>query len=142
MNKIIKAALVNKKPFFAGIAVGVFLTIAAVFVVGFISQTGSVKYLDRPVSYEGKEETSFKVFQVLGENSALAREKSDNYLDDYSDDYLGNIVVLKGKDFYTDQVITVEKPQRTGTFNYTNKADIPQTVPIIEGKEKTMSPAF
>lgn len=51
------------------------------FVIGLINQNSAenddpVKFLEKPVSYENKEETSFKVFQVLG-NAALANEISN-----------------------------------------------------------------
>ena len=123
----------NKKSFFIGMLSGVVLTIAVLFVIGFVSQKNSkndaIQHLEKPVSYENKKETSFKVFQVIGEDAALAKEVSDRELDMY----LGNTVVLIGKDFYSDQVITMKNPQRTGTYSYTNKGGMPMTVPIIEG---------
>ena len=123
----------NKKSFFIGMLSGAVLTIAVLFVIGFVSQKNSkndaIQHLEKPVSYENKKETSFKVFQVIGEDAALAKEVSDRELDMY----LGNTVVLIGKDFYSDQVITMKNPQRTGTYSYTNKGGMPMTVPIIEG---------
>ena len=123
----------NKKPFLIGMLSGVVLTIAALYVVNFFIQKESkdeaIQYIEKPVSYENKSETSFKVFQVIGEDAALADELSDKQ----SDLYLGNTVVLTGKDFYTDQVVTIKKPQRIGTYNYTSNRGLPMTVPIIEG---------
>lgn len=123
----------NKKPFLIGMFSGVVLTIAALYVVNFFIQKESkdeaIQYIEKPVSYENKSETSFKVFQVIGEDAALADELSDKQ----SDLYLGNTVVLTGKDFYTDQVVTIKKPQRIGTYNYTSNRGLPMTVPIIEG---------
>lgn len=123
----------NKKPFLIGMLSGVVLTIAALYVVNFFIQKESkdeaIQYIEKPVSYENKNETSFKVFQVIGEDAALADELSDKQ----SDLYLGNTVVLTGKDFYTDQVVTIKKPQRIGTYNYTSNRGLPMTVPIIEG---------
>lgn len=123
----------NKKTFLIGMLSGVVLTIAALYVVNFFIQKESkdeaIQYIEKPVSYENKSETSFKVFQVIGEDAALADELSDKQ----SDLYLGNTVVLTGKDFYTDQVITIKKPQRIGTYNYTSNRGLPMTVPIIEG---------
>ena len=93
---------------------GIVLTIAVLFIIGFVSQENNeddaIQRLEKPVSYENKKETSFKVFQVIGEDAALAKEISDKELDMY----LGNTVVLIGKDFYSDQVITMKNPQRTG----------------------------
>lgn len=69
----------NKKSFFLGLVSGIVLTFAALFVIGLVNQNSEandpVQYLEKPVSYENKKETSFKVFQVLG-NAALASEIS------------------------------------------------------------------
>ena len=123
----------NKKSFFIGMLSGIVLTIAVLFIIGFVSQKNNeddaIQRLEKPVSYENKKETSFKVFQVIGEDAALAKEISDKKLDMY----LGNTVVLIGKDFYSDQVITMKNPQRTGTYSYMNNSGMPMTVPIIEG---------
>ncbi|WP_424041824.1 VPDSG-CTERM exosortase interaction domain protein [Prevotella pallens] len=113
---------------------GVVLTIVALFVIGFVRQKNNeddaIQRLEKPVSYENKKITSFKVFQVIGEDAALAKEISDKELDMY----LGNTVVLIGKDFYSDQVITIKNPKRIGTYSYTNNGGMPKTVPIIEGE--------
>lgn len=113
---------------------GIVLTIVALFVIGFVRQKNNeddaIQRLEKPVSYENKKETSFKVFQVIGEDAALAKEISDKELDMY----LGNTVVLIGKDFYSDQVITMKNPQRTGTYSYMNNSGMPMTVPIIGDK--------
>ena len=70
----------NKKSFFFGVITGVVLTIVVLYFIGSVNQdidiTYQVKYLDNPVSYEDKTETSFEVFQVLG-NAALANERTD-----------------------------------------------------------------
>ena len=124
----------NKKSFFIGMLSGIVLTIAVLFIIGFVSQENNeddaIQRLEKPVSYENKKETSFKVFQVIGEDAALAKEISDKELDMY----LGNTVVLIGKDFYSDQVITIKNPKRIGTYSYTNNGGMPKTVPIIEGE--------
>jgi hypothetical protein len=124
----------NKKSFFIGMLSGVVLTIVALVVIAFVRQKNNeddaVQRLEKPVSYENKKITSFKVFQVLGEDAALAKEISDKELDMY----LGNTVVLIGKDFYSDQVITIKNPKRIGTYSYTNNGGMPKTVPIIEGE--------
>ena len=123
----------NKTSFFIGMLSGIVLTIVALFVIGFVRQKNNeddaIQRLEKPVSYENKKITSFKVFQVLEENAALAKEISDKDLDMY----LGNTVVLSGKDFYSDQVVTMKNPQRTGTYSYMNNGGMPMTVPIIEG---------
>ena len=124
----------NKKSFFIGMLSGIVLIIAVLFIIGFVSQKNNeddaIQRLEKPVSYENKKITSFKVFQVIGEDAALAKEISDKELDMY----LGNTVVLIGKDFYSDQVITIKNPKRIGTYSYTNNSGMPKTVPIIEGE--------
>ena len=124
----------NKKSFFIGMLSGVVLTIVALVVIAFVRQKNNeddaIQHLEKPVSYENKKITSFKVFQVLGEDAALAMESSDK---EYKWFY-GNTVMLVGKDFYSDQVVTMKNPQRTGTYSYTNNSGMPKTVPIIEGE--------
>ena len=113
---------------------GVVLTIVALVVIAFVRQKNNeddaIQRLEKPVSYENKKITSFKVFQVLGEDAALAMESSNK---EYELFY-GNTVVLVGKDFYSDQVVTMKNPQRTGTYSYMNNSGMPMTVPIIEGE--------
>ena len=124
----------NKKSFFIGMLSGVVLTIVALVVIGFVRQKNNegdaVQYLEKPVSYENKKITSFKVFQVIGEDAALAMESSNKKYEWF----YGNTVVLVGKDFYSDQVVTMKNPQRTGTYSYMNNSGMPMTVPIIEGE--------
>lgn len=128
----------HKKSFFLGALVGllagIVLTFVALFIIGKVSQNSGgseddpIQYLESPVSYENKAETSFKVLQVLGD-AALAMER----LNDDCDLYLGNTVLLLGEDFYSDQIVTVENPQRIGTYSYMTKNEIPRTVPVISG---------
>ena len=123
----------NKKSFFLGVITGIVLTFVSLLVIGLVTQNSEdndpVQYLEKPVSYENKKETSFKVFQVL-DNAALAIEISDKALMWYD----GNTVVLLGVDFYSDQVVTVKNPQRVGTYSYTNRGGMPMTVPVIKGE--------
>lgn len=125
----------NKKSFFWGVLTGVVLTFAVLFVIGLVNQNSAdndpVQYLDKPVSYENKKETSFKVFQVLG-NAALATEASDEIDGDVM--YFGNTVVILGENYYSDQIVKVKNPQRVGTYSYTNKGGMPMTVPVIDGE--------
>jgi hypothetical protein len=125
----------NKKSFFLGVVTGIVLTFIGLFVIGLVNQNSSdpIQYLEQPVSYENKTKTSFKVFQVLGD-AALAREASDRIGGDVM--YLGNTVVILGENFYSDQVITINNPQRVGTYSYTNNGGIPMTVTVIDGDNK------
>ena len=123
----------NKKSFFLGVITGIVLTFVSLLVIGLVTQNSEdndpVQYLEKPVSYENKKETSFKVYQVL-DNAALAIEISNKALMWYD----GNTVVLLGEDFYSDQVVTVKNPQRVGTYSYTNRGGMPMTVPVIKGE--------
>ena len=127
----------NKKSFFLGVVTGVVLTFVVLFVIGLVNQNSAdnapVQYLEKPVSYENKKETSFKVLQVLG-NAALATEASDKIGGDVM--YLGNTVVLLGENYYSNQIVKVKNPQRVGTYSYTNKGGMPMTVPVIDGEMK------
>ena len=125
----------NKKSFFLGFAAGAVVAFVTLVIVGLAIQgsniTDPVDYLDSPVSYEGKAETSVKVFQVLG-NAALANEISNKQLGWY----FGNTVMIKGESFYSDQIVKIKNPMRIGTYSYTNKGDMPMTVPVIDGEMK------
>ena len=125
----------NKKSFFLGVVTGVVLTFVVLFVIGLVNQNSAdndpVQYLEKPVSYENKNETSFKVLQVLG-NAALATEASDEIGGDVM--FLGNTVLILGKNYYSDQIVKVKNPQRVGTYSYTNNGGMPMTVPVIDGE--------
>ena len=125
----------NKKSFFLGDVTGIVLTFAGLIVIGYVNQNeyDPIQYLEQPVSYENKTETSFQVFQVLS-NAALAREASDVIGGDVM--YLGNIVVILGENFYNDQVVTIDNPQRLGSYSYTTNAGRPMTVPVVDGNMK------
>lgn len=124
----------NKKSFFLGVVTGIILTFGTLYAISLVKQgsaNNDIEYLEQPVSYENKKETSFRVFQVLG-NAALANEASDKSGNDVF--YLGNTVLVLGENFYSDQIVTVKKPQRIGTYSYTNKGGRPMTVPVIDGE--------
>jgi hypothetical protein len=126
----------NKKSFFLGVLTGIVLAIVGLFAIGLVNQNSSdpIQYLEQPVSYENKTETSVKVFQVLGGNAALAQEASDWIGDDVM--YLGNTVLILGDNFYSDQIVTINNPQRIGTYSYTTNGGMPMTVPVIDGNMK------
>lgn len=122
----------NYKSFFLGILVGVVLSILGAIVIDSSSDASEevdpIHYLEKPMNYENKEETSFKVFQASG-NVALANEVSDERLNMY----LGKTVLIIGEDFYNDQVITIKTPMRIGSYEYTTQSGRPMTVPVIDG---------
>lgn len=120
---------IDKKSFLWGVLAGVVLTFAFLTVYGDCQKSSDkIEYLEQPVSYENKEEATFRVFQVLG-NAALATELP-GWLD------LGNTVVILGKNFYTDEIVTIKNPQRVGTYSYENNGGRQMTVPVIKGKEE------
>lgn len=123
----------SKKSFFFGFVTGVVLTFVVLFVFGSVSQStsDSIQYLEQPLSYENKTETSFKVFQVL-DTIALASEISDKKYEIYN----GNTVVILGENFYTNQIVKIKNPQRIGTYSYTNNSGMHMTVPVIAGELK------
>ena len=125
----------NKTSFFLGIMTGIVLTFVGLYVIGLINQNSAdndpVQYLEKPLSYENKKETSFKVLQVL-ENAALATEASDK-IDDYVM-YYGNTVLILGENYYSDQIVTVKNPKRVGTYSYTTNSGMSKTVPVIDGE--------
>ena len=126
----------SKKSFFLGVVTGIVLTFAGLFVIGLVNRNSAdndpIQYLEKPVSYENKKESSFKVFQVLG-NAALATEASDKIIGgDVM--YYGNTVLVLGENLYSDQVVKVNNPQRVGTYSYTTNSGMPKTVPVIQGE--------
>ena len=125
----------SKKSFFLGVVTGVVLTFVVLIVIGLVNEKSDAnfpaQYLEKPVSYENKKETSFKVLQVLG-NAALATEASDKIGSDVM--YFGNTVLVLGENFYSDQIVTVKNPQRVGTYSYTTYGGMPKTVPVIDGE--------
>jgi len=133
--------MMNKKSFFlgaiTGLVAGIILTLMASVVFAYVhrnsGESDPIDYLERPVSYENKHKASFKVFQVLG-GAALATEASDKIGDRIM--YNGNTVMILGEDFYSDQVVIVKNPMRVGTYSYTNRTEMPMTVPVIEGEMK------
>lgn len=121
----------NMKSFFLGLFTGAALAFVGLLFIGLVysEDENYIEYQTNPVSYENKAEASFKVFQVL-EDAALAREsKSKEY-----GWYYGNIVLIPGENYYTDQVITIKKPQIVGTYNYVTQDGLPITAPVLNGE--------
>lgn len=134
----------NMKSFLLGVVVGVALTLAGAYCYSYVkeapideqadkeSDSPFVRF-DKPKSYENKKETSFKVLQVF-EDAALANEASDRIGRDVM--YLGNVVMILGEDYYSDQIVTVRNPVILGTYSYTANNGMPKTVPVIDGEMK------
>ncbi len=123
----------NKKSFLLGVLTGCILTFVIFIAIGYIKQYHSesdpIQYFEEPKSYENKQETTFKVLQVLGK-AALANEVSSEEFDLY----MGNTVVILGGNFYSDQIVTIKAPQFIGTYSYTTNGGMPKTVPVIHGE--------
>ena len=110
---------------------GIALTFVFSFVVGMVEKKKAddpIQYLEHPVSYEEKSSATFKIIDVPFPDAALAQEEV------FESVFLGNIVLLKGKDFYNGQAVTIDNPQRIGSFSYESRGGLPMTVPVVEGK--------
>lgn len=86
-------------------------------------------HTEKGKSYENKKETSFKVFQVLSDAALM-----DEIADKEKELYFGKVVLIRGKDFYNDQVVTVKNPRIVGIYRYTTVENFDMSVPIIEGE--------
>lgn len=122
----------NIKSFIIGAVTGTVLTFGGLFVFAMLNQSlteeDPIQYLEKPVSYENKKESSFKVLQDIS-NAALATEISNKKFQMYN----GNTVLILGEDYYSDQIITITEPRHVGTYSYASKAGMPMTVPALEG---------
>ncbi|MCR5498620.1 MAG: VPDSG-CTERM exosortase interaction domain protein [Paludibacteraceae bacterium] len=94
--------------------------------IPFFVVQAQVSFFEKPVKYEGKRKTSFKVFQTL-ENGALAYEVSDPWYKLY----YGNVVYLIGDKFYDGMIIKVKKPFQDGVYRYITNNGIIKTVPAF-----------
>lgn len=113
--------------FFLGVIVGMLVIIIIDGLENRKSKDNDcVRYFEKSVSYENKKETSFEVYDVLG-NAAIATEISLNY--GKHKNYNGKFVLIRGEDFYDGQIINVKNPKRVGIYRYMSN-----TVPIIEGE--------
>lgn len=86
-------------------------------------------HTEKGKSYEHKKEASFKVFQVLSDGALM-----DEIADKEKELYFGKVVLIRGKDFYNDQVVTVKNPRIVGIYRYTTVENFDMSVPIIEGE--------
>lgn len=123
----------ERKSIFLGIIIGIVLTFSTLYLIGLGNQNSEdydpTIHIEKGKSYENKKETSFKVFQVLSD-AALMNEISNKE----KELYFGKVVLIRGKDFYNDQVVTVKNPRIVGTYRYTTIKDLDMNVPIIEGE--------
>ena len=94
-----------------------------------IQDNDPIIHIEKGKSYENKKETSFKVFQVLSDAALM-----DEIADKEKELYFGKVVLIRGKDFYNDQVVTVKNPRIVGIYRYTTVENFDMSVPIIEGE--------
>lgn len=112
--------------------------LSVLFVISILSQScsianDSVTCFDNPVSYENKQETSFKIIEVF-DDGALAVEASVTIGKIVT--YSGKTVLIVGKNFYDSQIVTVKNPFIYGTIHLFSYKIGPITVPIIYGDIK------
>lgn len=121
------------KSIFLGIIIGIVLTFSTLYLIWLGNQNSEDNdptiHIEKGKSYENKKETSFKVFQVLSDAALM-----DEIADKEKELYFGKVVLIRGKDFYNDQVVTVKNPRIVGTYRYTTVENFDMCVPIIEGE--------
>ena len=126
--------------FILGVFTGIVLTILfAVILSSGVKMNeknnSGVTWFDKPGDV--LEVKSFKVFQVLGDNSALVHGKENNY------NYYGGAVYLltndEGKYYYDDEIVDVPKGKivrQFGIYQYQTRSEFGKTVPIIRIVDK------
>ena len=125
-----------------GILTGAIITIVVLAIIGNVRNSNEgevtesedyngVTFFDTPGDII--DEPSFKVFQALGNDAALANGKSDGN----TSLYLGLTVLLyneEGVPYYDDQIIKRPKGKcfrQVGIYRYPTRAGIDKTVPIV-----------
>lgn len=126
----------DKKSFWGGVAVGVVGTILLLFVLAIGHEKNDdfvgATMFDQPG--EVINEQSFKVLQVVNENSALVYGKK-NARDKY---YSGTLYMIRSNEqeyYYDEEIIHVPSDKiirQVGIYQYTNKLNTKKTVPIIK----------
>ena len=123
----------KKWVYILGILTGVVLTFIVLFIIA--KATGGANngmtFFDKPGQV--MKESSYKVFQSLGEGYALANGSNNKGYDLY----LGLTVLLyneNGEAYYDDQIITAPKGKcfrQIGIYRYPTRMDVEKTVPIV-----------
>lgn len=128
-----------------GILTGIVVTVIALVIIGASINAGSdpaAKRANGMTFFENPgeiiDETSFKVFQALGDGTALAEGKGDAH----SSIYLGINALLyneEGAPYYDEQVVTAPRGKcfrQVGIYRYSAKNGMDKTVPIIMVMDK------
>ena len=125
--------------FFWGVLTGIVLTFLVLIVVAKVGSHGDL--IDGVTNFEQVgdviDETSVKVFQVVGANAALVNGQEIYGL--RSDWYFGPVYLLRnydGKYYYDEEIVECSSGKQfrqTGIYQYNTKTGY-KTVPIIELK--------
>lgn len=119
--------------FIGGLASGIVLTILALVIVSYYSNSNS-DYSFFEKAGERIDYNAFEVFQVLDNGDALAKGREYG---DYSI-ATGITVLIIGKEdqsYYDDQIIEIPEgkyARQIGTFKYITNSNMVKTVPIID----------
>lgn len=123
-----------------GILTGIVITFIAIVIIGVANNAGNdpaakmtngMSFFESPG--EVIDETSFEVFQTLGDGTALAEGKGDSH----SSVYLGINALLyneEGVPYYDEQIVTAPQGKcfrQVGIYRYHAKGGMDKTVPII-----------
>ena len=119
--------------FILGVITGVVLTIAVAAWLGTSSEVNHDRsFFDKPG--EVMPMTSFKVFQVLDDGTALAHT-----YDKYEHDPIVLLMNKNGEAYYDDLIVKAPAGKcfrQVGTFKYTNNMGARATVPIVAIADK------
>ena len=93
-------------------------------------QTNNLQFLEKPVSYEGKEKAVFKVFKIVTSNAALALESEyDPYCEDL---FSSKMVLIFGENLYCNKIVTINQPKQVGTLSYPVNFDgTAKVIPVV-----------
>lgn len=128
-----------------GVLTGIVVSVIALIIIAIAINAGNdpatrmssgMTFFER--SGDVIKESSFKVFQALGDGTALAEGKGDSH----SSIYTGINVLLyneKGTPYYDEQIVTVPHGKcfrQVGIYRYSARSGSVKTVPIIMIMEK------
>lgn len=120
-----------------GVLTGIVITVIVLAIIGVAMNakndpstrmTNGMSFFDAPGDVI--DETSFKVFQALGDGAALVAGKGDGL-------YLGIKALLyneEGTPYYDEQIITAPIGKcfrQVGIYRYPTKSGMDKTVPIV-----------
>lgn len=123
-----------------GVVSGVVLTIIVLLIIGNMSQKTNLQYpgatfyetVGEDIGYD-----SFKVFQSLGDNGALAEPQNRSW----NDDLLFMVMLWndEGIPYYDQQVVTAPTGKcfrQIGIYRFENRMGVEKTVPIVSLSDK------